>query len=278
MTAASPAIHPTAVIHPTATLGQGVSVGPFSVIGPGCVVGDETVIASHVVLEANVRLGKNCQVASCAVLGGLPQDYSFGGETSWVDIGDRSVIREYVTINRATGEGQSTRLGEDCMIMAYTHIAHNCQLADHVVLANAVQLAGHVHIGDHVFISGTCLVHQFVKIGRLAFVCPFSGTRQDIPPFAMTEGRPEATVVGTNKVGLKRAGFSLDERTRLKKAFHILCYEGLNITQAIEKIDAELAMGGPVTELVAFLKASGRGINRPDAGTTGTPSAETVGV
>lgn len=256
-------IHPSAIIDPTATIDQGVEIGPYTVIGPYCQVGENTKIASHVVLEGYTRIGKHCQVASGAVLGGLPQDHGFGGETSWVDIGDYSVIREYVTINRGTGEGTSTKLGEHCMIMAYSHVAHNCQLGNHVILANNVQMAGYVELGDHVFMSGVCVVHQFVKIGRLTIVSGLSGTRQDLPPFAMTEGRPQAVVVGINKVGLKRAGVSLESRTRIKKAFHLLFLSKLSMQEALAAVAVEVDADPYVDELVAFVKNSKRGIHRP---------------
>lgn len=257
-------IHPTAIIDPTAKVGGGVTIGPYSIIGPHCEIGDKSVISGHVVLESHVKLGKECQVASGAVLGGLPQDHSFGGEESWVEIGDHCQIREYVTINRGTGEGTVTRLGDHCLIMAYSHVAHNCELGSHVTMANSVHLAGHVEVGEGVFMSGTVMVHQFVKIGRLSFVCPFGGTRQDVPPFAMTEGRPQVTVVGINKVGLKRAGFSLEERKAVKKAYHYLFFSRLSVTEASEKIEAEGLMLPVVAELVDFVKTSKRGIHRPD--------------
>lgn len=269
-------IHTTALIHPDAVIGENVTVGPYVVIGPHCTVGDNSVLSAHVVLESHVKLGKNCQVASGAILGGLPQDHSFGGETSWVDIGDDAQIREYVTINRGTGEGTVTRLGNHCMVMAYSHIAHNCQLGDHVTMANGVQLAGHAEIGDGVFISGTCLVHQFVKIGRLSFICPFSGTRQDVPPFAMTEGRPQVTVVGTNKVGLKRAGFTLDERKRIKKAYQLLFFSKLNVKDAIDRIHAEMTVDAPIQELMDFVANSKRGIHKADVDETDAKPASGV--
>ncbi len=268
-------IHPTAIIDSTTTVAEGVSIGPYVVIGPKCEIAEGCVISPHVVLESHVRLGKGCTVAAGAVLGGLPQDYSFDGVDSYVDIGENTQVREYVTINRATKENEATRVGSGSMIMAYCHVAHDCQVGSNTTLANNVTLAGFVEIGDGVFVSGTILMHQFVKIGRLSFICPFGGTRQDVPPFAMTEGRPQVTVVGINKVGLRRAGFSLEERNNVKKAYHHLWFSKLNLKDAIEKIEAEGLMKDPnIVELVDFVRDSKRGIHTFDLSTeiASTPS------
>jgi UDP-N-acetylglucosamine acyltransferase len=261
----APLIHPTAIIHPSAQLDAGVQVGPYCVIEANVALGAGTVLGPHVVILANSTLGQRCTVASGAVIGGLPQDHGFGGEPSGVLIGDDVVIRECVTINRATGDSQNTIVGDGCMIMAYSHLAHNCHLGHRVILANNVQLAGYVSLGDDAFIGGTCVVHQFVTIGRLTIMGGFTGTRQDLPPFAMTEGRP-ATVRGINTVGLKRKGFSLQARTQLKQAYHTLFFSQHNTTDAIEALRATMPVGydANVDELVAFLKQSKRGIRRAD--------------
>lgn len=264
------AIHPTAIIDPTAEIGLDVEIGPYVVIGPECKVGDGSRLLPHAVLEGYTTLGKGCQISPGAVLGGLPQDLHFGGEKSFVVIGDNTIIRECVTVSRATGEGKETRIGNNCMLMAYTHIAHNCQVGNNVILANNVQMAGYVKVGDYAFISGTCAIHQFVEIGRIAMVAGFSGTRQDIPPFAMTEGRPQATIVGINSVGLKRRGFKPDERSRLKKAYFYLWFSKLNTDQAIEAIRREIAPDPNVEELIQFVLHSKRGIHRPDEGVPST--------
>ena len=255
-------IHPSAIIDPSAELGQNVEIGPYSVVGPGCRIGDGTRLASHVVLERDTTLGKNCVLASGAVLGGDPQDHNYKNEPSAVEIGNNAVIREYVTINRATGEGNITRVGDDCMIMAYAHLAHNVQLGNKVILANCVQLAGYVEVGDGVFISSTCLLHQFVKIGRLAIVAGFSGSRQDVPPFAMADGRPVA-VVGINRVGIKRAGFTLEQRNHLRQAFSLLFFSNLNQQDAIAAVREKIVDDANVDELIDFVISSKRGIHRP---------------
>jgi UDP-N-acetylglucosamine acyltransferase len=255
-------IHPTAIIDPTAQLGEQVQIGPYAIVGPHCVVGDRTRLDAHAVLQEYVKLGADCQVSSGAVLGGHPQDFKFKGEPSYVRIGQGSIIRECVTVNRSTGEGNETVIGEKAMLMAYSHVAHNCILGDEVILANAVQLGGHVEIGDFAFIGGSCAIHQFVKIGKLAIVAGLSATRMDLPPFATLDGRP-AVVAGINKVGLKRRGFDLASRTRLKRAFKLLFFANLNYKQAIETIHAEIEPDPAITELVTFVQQSPKGIFRP---------------
>jgi UDP-N-acetylglucosamine acyltransferase len=256
-------IHPTAIIDPTAEIGAGVEIGPYSVIGPRCRVGEGTKIFSNVTLQGYTRLGKNCQVSPGAVLGGFPQDLKFKGEESWVVVGDNTVIRECVTLNRASGEGQETVIGDGCLLMAYVHIAHNCRVGNEVIIANSVQLGGHVEVGDFAFIGGMCVFHQHVRIGKLAIISGFSAARQDIPPFAMADNRP-AIVVGLNKVGLKRRGFDLAARTRLKRAYQTLFFSGVNYKQAIETIREEIQGDPHVDELVAFVQSSERGIYRPN--------------
>lgn len=262
------AIHPTAVIDPGTKIGENVEIGPFCVIGPKTVIGDETVLGPHVVIEGWTTLGRNCRVSPGAVLGGLPQDLNFKDEETFVEIGDDVVIRECVTINRATGEGKATQVGDGCFIMAYSHLAHNCVLGREVILANNVQMAGYVDVGDYAFLSGTTVIHQFVKIGRMTIMAGFSGTRQDLPPFAMCNGRP-ATVVGINKIGLRRRGFSSADRMALRKAYNLIWFSGLNTSQGIERVREEIGSHPLVDELLTFIETSKRGIRRPDeAGNT----------
>ncbi len=262
-------IHPTAIIDSTACIGENVSVGPFSLVGPHCVVGEGTKLASHVVLESHVVLGKNNQVSSGAVLGGAPQDLSYGGEEAFVEIGDNVVIRECVTINRATGKGQKTRVGEGCFLMAYSHLGHNCVLGEKAILANNVQLGGYVEVGDNAFLGGTTVFHQFVKVGRLAIVSGFSGTRQDIPPFSMSAGCP-ADIAGINKIGLRRQGYSTEDRTRLRKVFNLIWFSQHNTSQGIEAVRQEFGTEDPlINELLIFIEASKRGVRRPEVGNKG---------
>ncbi|HEY9686174.1 MAG TPA: acyl-ACP--UDP-N-acetylglucosamine O-acyltransferase [Coleofasciculaceae cyanobacterium] len=256
-------IHPTAIIDPTAEIGAGVEIGPYSVIGPHCQVGEGSKIWSNATLQGYTKLGKNCQVSPGAVLGGFPQDLKFKGEESWVVVGDNTVIRECVTLNRASGEGQETVVGSNCLLMAYAHVAHNCHVGNEVIMANSVQLGGHVEVGDFAFIGGMSVFHQHIRIGKLAIISGFSAARQDIPPFAMADNRP-AFIVGLNKVGLKRRGFDLSARTRLKRAFQLLFFSGMNFKQAIETIQDEIQDDLHVDELIAFVQSSERGIYRPN--------------
>lgn len=252
-------IHPTAIIDPTAELAAGVEIGPYAIIGPKCKVGEGTKIASHAVLQEFVTLGKNCQVSQGAVLGGHPQDLKFKGEESYVIVGDNTVIRECVTLNRASGEGKETRVGNGCMLMAYSHLGHNCRIGDEVILANSVNLGGHVEVDDFAFLGGVGAYHQNIRIGKLAIVGGFSGARQDVPPFAMATGCP-AAIVGLNKVGLKRRGYDLSARTRIKTAFNLLWFSELNTTQAVAAVRSELGSDPDIEELLKFVETSKRGI------------------
>lgn len=254
-------IHPTAIIDATAQIGNDVEIGPYAIVGPHCQVGDGARLFPHAVLQEYVQLGARCQVHSGAVLGGVPQDLKFAGETSYVRIGEGSVIRECVTISRASGADEATTVGRDCMLMAYAHLGHNCQVGDEVVIANNAQLAGYIEVGDYAFISGTTAFHQFIKIGKLAMVGGFSGSRQDIPPFSMNYGRP-SEVLGINKVGLRRRGADLNTRTRLKRAFQLLWFSNLNMHQGIEAVQAELGSDPYMDELLTFVVNAKRGIRR----------------
>lgn len=258
-------IHPTAVVDSGARLDEGVVVGPYCIIGPDVVIGAGTQLASHAMVEPGTVIGARCHIGVGAVIGGLPQDLNFKGEASGVLIGDGVTIREYVTINRATGEGEQTRVDDGAFLMAYVHLGHNCHVGREAILANAAQLGGYVTVGEYAFISATTVVHQFVRIGRLAMVGGASGTRQDVPPFAMTDGRP-VTIIGINKVGLRRRGFSAQDRQRLRRAYHWLWYSPLNISDAIVRIREEMGGDPVIEELIEFVRTSKRGIHRPPSG------------
>ncbi len=252
-------INPTAVIDPSARIGENVEIGPFCVIGPEAEIGDGTRLLSHVVVEARTIIGPDCVISPGAVLGGAPQDLSYKGEPTRVRIGRSCQIRECVTINRASGEGNETVLGDDAFLMAYSHMAHNCQVGNNVILANAVQLGGHVTVSDYAFIGGSSVVHQHCRIGRMAIMGGASATRQDIPPFAMSEGRA-AGVTGINTIGLRRRGLNGAERQNLKKAFFYLWFSGMTQTHAIEAIRENLMIDSYIEELISFIQSSKRGI------------------
>jgi UDP-N-acetylglucosamine acyltransferase len=252
-------IHPTAIIDRGAEIGAGVEVGPGAIIGPHCVVGAGTVIKAHAVLEEFVRLGEEVSIGIGAVLGGRPQDLKFKGEETWVEIGDRTTVREYSTINRGTSQSYKTTVGSDCFIMSYVHLAHDCHVGNGVIMANGTQLAGHVTIDDKAIISGLCAVHQFAKIGRYAFIGGCSRVAKDVPPYVKAVGNP-IKLYGLNTIGLQRNGFSPENVAEIKKAYRMFFRSDLNITQAIEEARRELTMTPEVQVFVDFVDASQRGI------------------
>jgi len=233
------AIHETAIVDPMAELGVGVEIGPYCVIGPNVRLGDRTSLASHVTVQPYTTIGSNCRIQTGAVLGGPPQDTKFHDEISYVVIGDNNVIREYVTIHRASGEGCTTRVGDNNMLMAYCHIGHNSRLGSGITMANYVGISGHVVIEDKVVFGGIVGVHQFVRVGQLAMVGGYSKVVQDVPPFSMVDGRP-AKVHDLNVVGLRRNGVSAKTRADLRRAFKLLYRSNLNLSEAIECVKQEV--------------------------------------
>lgn len=254
-------IHPTAVVDPAAQLGHNVKVGPHAVIGPNVVVGPDCVIGSSVLLDGHTTIGRNNRFFHGAAIGCEPQDKKFAGEETFIEIGDNNDIREYCTIHPATGEGECTRIGNDNLLMAYVHVAHNCHVHDDIVLANAVNLAGHVEVESNAIIGGMTPVHQFVRIGSFAFVGGASRLPQDVPPFTKVAGNP-IEVAGINSIGLKRNGVKDEEILNLKHAYRVLYRSGLNVTQALERIATECRLTPLIEELMAFIRRSDRGIVR----------------
>jgi UDP-N-acetylglucosamine acyltransferase len=229
-------IHPTALINPAAELADDVEIGPYvcidghTVIGPGCIV------QAHAILAGKVRIGKNNHIGYGAVIGAEPQDHSFDSRIdSEVVIGDDNRIREYCTIHRGTTEGSATTVGNQNFFMAGTHLGHNCQVGNHVIIANSVLLAGHVEIQDRVFIGGGTGIHQYVRVGQVAIAQGNSGFAKDIPPYTIAAMRN--SIIGLNVVGLRRAGFSPNQRAEIKSAFKLLYRSGLNTTQALERAE-----------------------------------------
>ncbi|GAB4452026.1 MAG: acyl-ACP--UDP-N-acetylglucosamine O-acyltransferase [Armatimonadaceae bacterium] len=251
-------IHPTAIVDPSSQVGEEVEIGAYSVIGPDCVIGNGTVIGPHVVVEQYTILGAECQVRSGAVLGGPPQDNKFKGERSYVRIGDRNQIREFVTLHRATGEEQATVIGDDNLIMAYVHVGHNCVIGNGTMISSYTGLSGHIQVDDSVVMGGMVGVHQFVRVGQLAMLGGYSKVVQDIPPFMMADGRP-ADVVDLNVRGLRRAGIPANARTELKEAYKLLYRSNLNVSQALEAIEEEVEITPEVAHLVEFIKQVSEG-------------------
>ncbi len=229
-------IHPTAVIHPQAELHPTVEVGPYAIIGEKVKIGSNTKIGAHVILEGPAEIGDDNEIFPGAAIGLEPQDLKYQGAESWVKIGNKNKIREYVTINRATGEGEVTRIGNNNLLMAYVHVAHNCLLGNNVIIANNVALAGHVQIESRAIIGGVLGVHQFVHIGRLAMVGGMSRIDRDVPPYMTVEGSP-ARVRSLNSIGLKRAGLTSEELSYLKKAFRTIYRSSQSINKALEQLD-----------------------------------------
>jgi UDP-N-acetylglucosamine acyltransferase len=252
-------IHPTAIVSPSAQIGNGVEIGAFAIIGDECVVGDGCIISPRVTLERYVTLGRGVKIGIGSVLGGDPQDLKFKGERTTVEIGDETVIREYATINRGTSQSFRTTVGVGCFIMSYVHLAHDCHVGDGVILANAVQLAGHVTVEDRAGISGMSAVHQFARIGRYAFVGGCSRVSKDVPPFIKAVGNP-MKLYGLNSIGLQRNGFSEETLRELKRAYRLFFRSELNVTQAIERVNAEVEPLPEVRQLVQFLEQSERGV------------------
>jgi len=252
-------IHPTALVHDGAELGQGVTVGPWAIVGPRVQIGDGTELGPRVLVECDTTVGEDCRLANGAVLGTDPQDLKFKGERTRLEVGDRTVIREFATLNRGTLASGRTVVGSDCLLMAYTHVAHDCELGNHVILSNSVNMAGHVTIEDWVIVGGLTPIHQFVRIGAHAFVGGGSRIAQDVPPYCRVAGNPPG-LYGLNSVGLERRGFSEEVRKALKSAYRILFQSKLNLTQAVAKAEADADGIPEVRHLLEFIKASERGI------------------
>lgn len=252
-------IHPTAIVSADALIGTDVEIGPFAIIGEGCTIGDGCVIAPRATLERNVILGTNVNVGSGSILGGAPQDLKFNGEHTTVEVGDGTTIREYSTINRGTTQSYKTTIGKNCFIMSYVHLAHDCHVGDGAILVNSVQLAGHVTVGEKAIISGLSAAHQFVKIGKYAFVGGCSRISQDVPPFLKAVGNP-IKLYGLNSVGLQRNNFPEEVVRELKRAYRLFFRSELNVTQARERVAADLEPYPEVLELLRFLEESGRGV------------------
>jgi len=255
-------VHPTALVEPGAELADGVSVGPYTLIGSHVRVGAETHIGSHTVLEGWTEIGRDCRIGAHVIIGAPPQDVKYKGEPTRVVIGDRTLVREFATIHRAsTGGSGVTSVGSDCFIMAYAHVAHDCQLGDGVIMANLAVLGGHVKIARCAVIGGLAGVHQFVRIGEYAFVGGGSAVLQDVPPYVKVQGNL-AKPFGLNVVGLRRHGLSAEEIHALKQAYRIVFTSGLNTSQALEKLEQELSGSPAVQHFIDFIKRSQRGISK----------------
>lgn len=252
-------IHPTAIVDKGAELGADVVIGPYAVIDDKVQIADGVRIGPHVVIYKFTSIAKGCVVHAHAVLGDLPQDLAYKDNVSYVRVGPGSTIREGVTIHRGTKPDTATEVGENCYLMANSHLAHNVKLGNNVTLANGALLAGYVEVGERAFISGNCVIHQFIRIGRMAMLGGNSGISQDVLPFCMAWSVHLNTIAGLNVVGMRRAGLKPEERLEIKRIFSVIYRSGLNITQALEKLKQEKE--SPFArEIIQFIESSKRGI------------------
>ena len=254
-------ISPLAHVDPAAQIGSGVHIEPFAYIGADVVIGDGTWIGPHATVLDGARIGKDCKVFPGAVISGIPQDLKYAGEQTTAEVGDQTIIRECVTINRGTSDRNRTVVGSDCLLMAYTHIAHDALLGDHVIVANSGNIAGHVTIEDWVIIEGMVGIQQFVTIGQHAFVAGGSLVRKNIPPFIKAAREP-LSFIGVNSIGLRRRGFSHDRVLRIEDIYRTLYVQNGNLTQALKIADAELPASDDKDTVLSFIASSDKGVIR----------------
>ena len=254
-------IHPTAVVHPQAQLGVGCEIGPYCIIGEHVTLGDRCRLHSHVVIDGHTELGRGNELFPFACVGLKTQDLKWKGGLTRAQVGDGNTFREHVTLHSATGDGEVTVVGSHNHILAYAHIAHNVVLGDHVIMSNVATLAGHVTVEDHAVIGGLAAVHQFCRIGRMAIIGGCSKVVQDVPPFMLADGNPARTRT-INKVGMERNGLSEAAQAALKQAYKLLFREGLTISNALIRIEADLPPLPELQHLVQFARASERGLSK----------------
>lgn len=257
-------ISPLAHINPSAQIGNNVRIDPFAVIEADVSIGDDTHIMSHAVIMQGSRIGNGCRVFPGAIIGAIPQDLKFEGEKTTVEIGNNTTIRECVTINRGTKDKNKTVVGNNCLLMAYSHLAHDCIVGNNVILANSVQLAGHVTVGDHAIIGGMAAAIQFATIGAHTYIAGNSEIRKDVPPY-IKAGRSPLSYVGINSVGLQRRGFTLEKINEILEIYRNIYLRRLNTSQALEIISTELPASAEKDEIVNFINASKRGIIKNSA-------------
>lgn len=256
-------IHPTAVIDPGAEISDGVEIGPYAVIESDVFIGPGARIGHHAGIARFTRIGAETRVYPFASIGGEAQDLKYQGEEAWVEIGERTTIREYVTVNRGTADRGVTKVGDDCLLMAYSHVAHDCLVGDHSVLANAATLAGHVDIGDWVVIGGLSAVQQFVRLGEGVYLGGMSGAHKDVAPFTKAYGA-RVKLYGVNTVGMGRRGISPESISAVKQCYRLLFRDNLRLEEALGRIESEVEPFGEVKRLVHFMRTGERGFVRGD--------------
>lgn len=254
-------IHPTAIIDPGAKVPVSCKVGPYSIIGPGVELGENCELISHVVIHGPAKIGSNNRFFPFCAIGTEPQDFTFTGEKTWVEMGDHNVIREYVTLNRGTVKGGGvTRIGSHILIMAYSHVGHDSVIGDHAMLANAATLAGHVIVEEWAVVGALCPIHQFVRIGAHSYVGGGTTITKDVLPFAKAVTPRNTKSYGINAIGLERRGFTRERIRKIHHAFRVLINSKLNTTQALERLKAEGDQGEDIALLIKFIEASERGV------------------
>lgn len=254
-------IHPTAIVEEGAVLGEGVNLGAYSIVGSSVKIGAGTELMAHAVVDGNTTIGKECIIHPFARIGGPTQDLKFKGGAPGVIVGDRTVLRECVTVNAGTHDGEMTKVGSDCLLMAYSHVAHACKIGNSVIIANGTQLAGDVIVEDFAIIEGLCGAVQFRRIGKMAFIGGYSKITKDIPPYMIAVGY-DIEVRGHNKVGMERRSVSEESRAAIKEAYRILYRQKLPLAEALEKIENEVSQTEEVKYLLDFIRSSEMGIVR----------------
>ena len=252
-------IHPLTYIHPDAKIGPNVKIDPFATVHKNVEIGEGTWIGSNVTIMEGARIGKHCRIFPSSVISAIPQDLKFRGEETLTIIGDNTTIRECVTINRGTSDRNKTSIGSNCLIMAYSHIAHDCVIGNYCIFSNNTTLAGHITVGDNVVLAGLTAVQQFVRIGSHAFVTGGSLVRKDVPPYVKAAREP-LSYVGVNSVGLKRRGFSLEKINHILDIYRILFVRGYNVSKALSIIETEIPVSDERDEIITFVRETGRGI------------------
>ena len=266
-------ISPLAYVHPEARLAAGVTVEPFTTIAGDVEIGEGSWIGPNVTIMAGTRLGAHCQVFPGAVIGAVPQDLKFAGEPTTAEIGDYTVLRECVTVNRGTVDRGRTVVGAHCLLQAYVHVAHDCLIGNHVIISNSVQIAGHVTVDDWAILGGTSAIHQFVHIGAHAFVGGGSLVRKDVPPFVKAAREP-LTYAGVNSVGLRRRGFSEEQVNEIHDLYRLLFLGGTNTQEALLRIEQDIKPSAERDLAVAFVREASRGIIKSPGGKKSRSEAE----
>jgi UDP-N-acetylglucosamine acyltransferase len=254
-------IHPTAIIHPKAVIGDNASIGPYTIVEEDVEIGGDCEIGPHVLVASGTRMGKGCKIFKGASLGTVPQDLKFGGEKTFLSIGENTTIREFCTMNRGTKATGKTVIGSQCLFMAYSHVAHDCRVGNNVIMTNVSHLAGHVHVGNHVRVAGMASVVQFLSVGDYSFIGAYSLVVKDVVPFAMVAPAP-LRIVGINKIGLERSGFDEERRRSIRRAYKILFRSGQPLDEALCHLEADFPGNSDIAALIAFSRASKCGLVR----------------